>query len=217
MGEVQELFVRLSISHAAEGDHWVHINISLVELLQEVLKYTKYFKDIAANKRCWIEFEMVELIEECNFRVRSKIPPKLKDPGSFTIFIIIANIEVGLASFDLGASINLLHTSVFRTLGLGEPRPTTVILQLADKSLAFLDGITEDVLVMVGPLILPVNFIILGYEADKKVPVIMGRGFLAAVDAVIRVRDRKLSMTVDRKKLLLLCSKLLSFRPIMRN
>ncbi|XP_059310125.1 uncharacterized protein LOC132061300 [Lycium ferocissimum] len=144
----------------------VHINIPLVEILQEVPKYAKYIKDVVANKRRWTEFETVALTEECSSRVRSKIPPKLKDPGSFTISITIGNIEVGLALCDLGASINLMPTS------------------LADRSLAYPDGIIKVVLVKVGPFILPVDFVILDYEADKSVPLIMGRGFLATVDAV---------------------------------
>ncbi|XP_059292213.1 uncharacterized protein LOC132045653 [Lycium ferocissimum] len=175
----------------------VHINISLVELLQKVLKYAKYIKDVVANKRHWTEFETVALTEECSSRVRSKILPMLKDPGSFTVSITIGNIKVGLALCDLGASINLMPNSVFRILGWGEPWPTTVTLQLADRSLAYPDGIIEDVLVKVGPFILPVDFIILDYEADKNVPLIMGRGFLATVDAVIRVRNGKMSITVD--------------------
>ncbi|XP_059281386.1 uncharacterized protein LOC132035085 [Lycium ferocissimum] len=125
------------------------------------------------------------LTEECSSRVKSKIPPRLKDPGSFTTSITIGNIEVGLALSDLGASINLIPTSVFRTLGLGEPRPTTITLQLVDRSLAYPDGIIEDVLVKIGPFILPLDFVILDYEADKSVPLIMGRGFLVTVDAVI--------------------------------
>ncbi|XP_059315833.1 uncharacterized protein LOC132066554 [Lycium ferocissimum] len=127
-----------------------HINIPLVEILQEALKYVKCTKDVVANKRRWTEFETVALTEECSSRVRSKIPPTLKDQGSFTISITISNIEVGLALCDLGASINLIPTSMFRTLGLGEPRQTTITLQLADRSLAYPDGIIEDVLVKVG-------------------------------------------------------------------
>ncbi|XP_059315069.1 uncharacterized protein LOC132065614 [Lycium ferocissimum] len=85
-------------------------------------------KDVVANKRRWTEFETVALTEECSSRVRSKISPKLKDPDSFTISITIGNMEVGLALYDLGASINLMPTSVFQTLGLGEPRSTTITL-----------------------------------------------------------------------------------------
>ncbi|XP_060200484.1 uncharacterized protein LOC132628736 [Lycium barbarum] len=175
----------------------VHINIPLVEFLQEVPRYAKYIKDVVANKRRWTEFETVALTDECSSKVRSKIPPKLKDPGSFTISITIGNIEVGLALCDLGASINIMPTSVFRTLGFGKPRPTTITLQLADRSLAYPDSIIEDVFVKVGPFILSVDFVILYYEADKSVLLIMERGFLATVDAVIRVKNGKMSMTVD--------------------
>ncbi|XP_060202745.1 uncharacterized protein LOC132631164 [Lycium barbarum] len=154
-------------------------------------------KDVVANKRHWTEFETVTLTEECSSRVRSKIPPKLKYPGSFTISITIGNIEVGLALCDLDASINLIPTFVFRTLGWVNQGQTTVTLQLADRCLSYPNGIIEDVLMKVDPFILLGDFIILDYEADKNVSLIMGRGFLATVDAVIRVRDGKMAMTVD--------------------
>ncbi|XP_075076435.1 uncharacterized protein LOC142163082 [Nicotiana tabacum] len=107
---------------------WVHINIPLVDILQEVPKYAKYIKDIVANKRRLTEFETVALTEECSSRIQGKLPQILKDPGSFTIQISIGKHDVGRALCDLGASINLMPLSVFRQLGLGEPRPTTVIL-----------------------------------------------------------------------------------------
>ncbi|XP_060210785.1 uncharacterized protein LOC132637760 [Lycium barbarum] len=129
----------------------VHINIPLVELLQEVLKYAKYIKNIVTNKRHWTEFVTKALNEGCSSRVRSKIPPKQKDPGSFTISITIGNIK------------------------------------LADTSLAYPDGIIEDALVKVGHFIQPIHFIILDYEADKNVPLIMGRRFLAAVDTELKM------------------------------
>ncbi|XP_060211947.1 uncharacterized protein LOC132639523 [Lycium barbarum] len=108
----------------------VHINIPLVELLQEVPKYAKYFKDVVANKRL---------------------------------------------DWHCGVSNNLMPTSVFRTLGLGEPRPTTVTLQLADRSLAQPNGIIEDVLVKVGPFILSVDFIILDYKVERVLRVLRDR------------------------------------------
>ncbi|XP_075098830.1 uncharacterized protein LOC107785474 [Nicotiana tabacum] len=123
----------------------VQINIPLVDILQEVPKYAKYIKDIVANTRRLAEFETVALTEECSSRIQSKIPHKLKDPGSFTIQISIGKRTVGRALCDLGASINLMLLSEFRQLGLGEPRPTTVILQLVDRSLAHLEGVIEDV------------------------------------------------------------------------
>ncbi|XP_059288074.1 uncharacterized protein LOC132041379 [Lycium ferocissimum] len=139
-----------------------------------------YIKDVIANKRRWTDFETVALTEECSSRVRSKIPPKLKDPGNFTISITIGNIELGLELCDLGASINLMPISV-------------------------------------GPFILPVDFVILNYEADKSVPLIMGRGFLATVDVMIRVKDGKMSMTVDRQEANFDVFKSTKLQPIMRS
>nr|XP_009586603.1 uncharacterized protein LOC104084458 [Nicotiana tomentosiformis] len=113
----------------------VQINILMVDILQEMPKYAKYIKDIVENKRRLAEFETVSLTEECSSRIQSKLPPKLKDPGSFTIQISIDKNPVERASCDLGARINLKTLSIFRILGLGEPHPTTVILQLVDHSL----------------------------------------------------------------------------------
>ncbi|XP_024042820.1 uncharacterized protein LOC112099628 [Citrus clementina] len=68
---------------------------------------------------------------------------------------------------DLGASFNLMPLSVFKQLGVGECRPTTVTLQLADRSHAYLEGKIEDVLVKVDKFIFPVDFIVLDFETDK--------------------------------------------------
>ena len=67
---------------------------------------------------------------------------------------------------DLGASINLILLSVFRRLQLGEAKPTTITLQLADRSLAHPRGVIEDVLVKVDKFIIHVDFIVLDMEED---------------------------------------------------
>ncbi|XP_070014203.1 uncharacterized protein [Nicotiana sylvestris] len=152
------------------------INIPFVDILQEVPKYAKYIKDTMANKRKLTEFKIVALTEECSSRIQGKLPQKLKDLGSFTIQISIGKHVVGRALCDLGASINLMPLFVFRQLGLGEPRPTTVILQLVDRSLSHPEGVIEDVLVQVGSFIFPADFIILDYEPDQEAPSILSHG-----------------------------------------
>ncbi|XP_060973937.1 uncharacterized protein LOC133039131 [Cannabis sativa] len=131
----------------------LHINIPLVEPLEQMPTYVKFLKDILTKKRRLGEFETVALTEGCSAMLKSKIPPKLKDPGSFTIPISIGGREVGRALCDLGASINLMPVSIFRKLGIGEARPTTVTLQLADRSMAHPEGKIEDVLVQVDKFI----------------------------------------------------------------
>ncbi|XP_009782871.1 uncharacterized protein [Nicotiana sylvestris] len=187
----------------------VQINIPLVDILQEVPKYAKYIKEIVANKRRLTEFETVALTEECSSRIQSKLPQKLKDPGSFTIQISIGKHAVGQALCDLGASINLMSLSVFKQLGLGEPRPTMVILQLADRSLAHPEGVIEDVLVQVGYFIFPADFIILDYESDQEVPFILGCPFLTMGRAIIDVCEGKMTMIVcDRVEVFNVCKAL---------
>ena len=86
--------------------------------------------------------------------LQSKIPQKMKDLGSFTIPCSISTKYSGKALCDLGANINLMPLSVFKQLGVGECRPTTVTLQLSDRSHAYLEGKIEDVLVKVDKFIL---------------------------------------------------------------
>ena len=90
--------------------------------------YVKFMKEILSKRRRLGEFETVALTKECGLISQSTLPPKLKDPGSFTIPCSIGNTYVGKALCDLGASINLMPMSVFKQLGIGEARPTTVTL-----------------------------------------------------------------------------------------
>ena len=121
----------------------------------------------------------------------------MKDPGNFTIPCSIGTSYAGRALCDLGASITLMPLSVFKQLGVGECRPTTVTLQLADRSHAYLEGKIEDVLVKVDKFIFPVDFIVLDFEADKEVPIILGRPFLATGKTLIDVQKGELTMRVN--------------------
>ncbi|KAL8462936.1 hypothetical protein ACS0TY_033810 [Phlomoides rotata] len=98
---------------------------------------------------------------------------------------------------DLGASINLMPFSIFKTLGLGELRPTTVNLQLINRSMAYPEGIIEDVLIKVDKFIFPVDFVVLEMKEDESVPLIFGRPFLATGGAVIDVKKGELVLNVE--------------------
>lgn len=119
----------------------------LVDVLQGILKYAKYVKDIVANKRRLAKYETVALTEECKSRIQNRFPTKLKDPGSFTVQIMIGQSNHAQRLCDLRASINLMPTLLFKNLGLGSPNPTTIILHLVDHLVATPEGIVEDVLV----------------------------------------------------------------------
>ena len=90
-----------------------------------------------------------------------------------------------------------MTSSIFKRLGLGEARPTTVTLQLVDRSLKHPRGVIEDVLVKVDKFIFPVDFIVLDMEEDKEIPIILGRPFLATDRAMIDVQKGELKLKVQ--------------------
>ena len=106
----------------------LHINIPFADALEQMPSYVKFMKDILCQKRRLADFETVNLTEECSAILKRKLPQKLKDPGSFTIPCTIGNAIFERALCDLGANINLILLSIFKCLGLGEARPTTVTL-----------------------------------------------------------------------------------------
>ncbi|KAK4729591.1 hypothetical protein R3W88_022579 [Solanum pinnatisectum] len=94
-------------------------------------------------------------------------------------------------------NINLMLTFLYKKLALGSPKSTTIILQLADRSVARPKGVVEDVLVQVGSLIF--NFVVLNFELDLEVPFILGRAFLATGWAMIDVAAGQLTMRAHDK------------------
>ncbi|XP_062085651.1 uncharacterized protein LOC133791752 [Humulus lupulus] len=91
--------------------------------------------------------------------------------------------------------------SYVKRLKLGEARPTTVTLQLADRSIAHPRGIIEDVLVKVDKFIFPADFIVLDMEEDANVPIILGRPFLAIGRALIDVQKGELRLRVQNEEI----------------
>ncbi|XP_075504542.1 uncharacterized protein LOC142541980 [Primulina tabacum] len=101
----------------------------------------------------------------------------------------------------LDASINLMPLSVFRKLGLGEPKPTRMSLQLADRSLKYPQGVIEYILVKVDKFIFPADFLVLDMEEDVEMPLILGRPFLATGKALIDVQEGKLRLRVGEEEI----------------
>ncbi|XP_022157944.1 uncharacterized protein LOC111024544 [Momordica charantia] len=130
----------------------LHVNIPLVEVLEQMPNYVRFLKEILTKKRKLGEYETVAMTKACNNILTSKILAKMKDLGSFTIPVSIGGQEIGLALCDLGAIINLMPLSIYNKLGIGETRPTTVTLQLVDRSITHPEGKIEDVLKLVADL-----------------------------------------------------------------
>ncbi|KAL8535820.1 hypothetical protein ACS0TY_011456 [Phlomoides rotata] len=153
-----------------------------------------------SHKRRIGEYETVTLTEECSAILQAKLPPKLRDPGFFTLLCKIGKEGNYRALCDLGASINLMPLSLFKTLGLGELKSTTMNLQLADRTVTYPRGIVEDILVKVDKFIFPVDFVVLDMVDDRAIPLILGRPFLATGGAMIDVRNGELTLDVAGEK-----------------
>ena len=150
-----------------------------MDALENMPSYVKFMKMILANKKKFGEYETISLIEEYSAILQKKLPPKLQDPGSFAIPFSIGNSSSGKALYDLGASINLMLLSMFKRLNLGETKLTTIMLKIVDRSYKHPQGVIENVLVKVDKFLFPADFVILDMEEDDKVPIILGRPFLA--------------------------------------
>ena len=156
-------------------------------------------KDILSKKRKIAEEGIVNFTATCSAMIKRGLPEKMKDPGSFTIPCTIGEFEFQKALCDSGACINLMPYSVAKKLSLGEITPTTVTLQMEDRTLAKPEGIIEDVLVKVGKFIFPADFIILDMEEDSQVPLLLGRPFLATGAALIDMQKGVLTLRVGEE------------------
>src|SRR5204863_7916736 len=174
----------------------LHINVPFADMLEQMPKYAKFLKDILSHKRKLKAFETVMLAEESSAILQKKLPQKLEDPGSFTIPCIIGNVTFENALCDLGASVNIIPYTLFTKLGIGEAKPTSIALQLTDRSKVYPRGVLEDVLVKVDKFIFPIDLIVLDMEEDKSIPLILGRPFLATARAIIDVDGETMTFRV---------------------
>ncbi|XP_021296140.1 uncharacterized protein LOC110425553 [Herrania umbratica] len=150
--------------------------------------------DILSKKKKLGEFEIVALTKKYSAIIWNKLPQKLKDLGRFTIPYIIGALFFTKALSDLGPNINLMPLSIYNKLGLGEIKPITVTLQLANQTFTYPRGVVEDVLVKVDKFVFPTNFIVLDMEEDKKVLIIFMRPFLHTARAPIIVEKSELTL-----------------------
>ena len=150
----------------------IEINIPFFEALTQMPYYAKFMKDILSRKGKFAEERVVNLTATCSAVIQRTLPMKMQDPGSFTIPCTIGDLEIEKTLCDSRASINLMPLSVVKRLSLGELTPIAMTLQMADKTIAELEGILEDVLIKVGKFIFPVDFVVIDIKEDKQVPLL---------------------------------------------
>ena len=177
----------------------VKVNIPLLDLINQVPAYAKFLKDLCTIKRGLGIEKKAFLTEHVSALIQSKYPVKYKDPSSPTIPVNIGGNCIKKALLDLGASVNLMPHSVYLQLGLGELKPTSITLSLADRSVKIPKGIVEDVLVKIDKFYYPVDFVVLDTAPSSNepnhVPIILGRSFLATANAIINFRNGLMQLT----------------------
>ena len=177
----------------------VKVNIPLLDMIKQVPTYAKFLKDLCTVKRGLNVNKKAFLTEQVSAIIECKTPVKYKDPGCPTISVNIGGISVEKALLDLGASVNLLPYSMYKQLGLGELKPTSITLSLADRSIKIPKGTIEDVLIQVDRFYYPVDFVVLDTEpvamGSNHVPIILGRPFLATSNAIINCRNGVMQLT----------------------
>ena len=177
----------------------VKVNIPLLGMIKQVPTYAKFLKDLCTVKRGLNVKKKAFLTEQVSAIIECKTPVKYKDPGCPTISVNIGGISVEKALLDLGASVNLLPYSMYKHLGLGELKPTSITLSLDDRSIKIPKGTIEDFLIQVDRFYYPVDFVVLDTESvavgANHVPIILGRPFLATLNAIINCRNGVMQLT----------------------
>ncbi|KAL0322161.1 UNVERIFIED_CONTAM: hypothetical protein Scaly_2512500 [Sesamum calycinum] len=180
----------------------VEVNIPLLDVIKQVPRYAKFLKELCTNKSKLRGNERVSMGENVSAILQRKLPPKCKDPGMFSIPCKIGNIGIEKAMCDLGASINVMPLSIYKSLNIGPLKETGVVIQLADRSIVYPKGVLEDILVQVNELIFPADFYVLDMTENtspNSTSILLGRPFLKTSKTKIDVDAGILSMEFDNE------------------
>ncbi|GJW61804.1 reverse transcriptase domain-containing protein [Tanacetum coccineum] len=173
--------------------------ISFADSLILMPKFASTLKALIRNKEKLSEMARTPLNEDCSAVILNKLPKKLGDPGKFLIPCDFLGMDECLALADLGASINLMPLSVWKKLSLLELTPTCMTFELADRSITQLTGIAEDVYLKVRKFKFPADFVVVNFNADPRVPLILGGSFLKTGCALINVYKGELTIRVGKE------------------
>nr|GEY49756.1 reverse transcriptase domain-containing protein [Tanacetum cinerariifolium] len=169
-------------------------NISFADALILMQKFSLTIKTLLTNKEKLSELARTPLNEHYAAVLLKKFPEKLRDPGKFLISCDFPGMDECLALADLGTSINLMPLLVWNKLSLPELSPTCMTLELADRLISHPVGVAKDVFVKVGTFHFPADFVVVDFDADPRVPLILRRSFLKTGRALIDVFEEELTL-----------------------
>ncbi|GJZ29212.1 reverse transcriptase domain-containing protein, partial [Tanacetum coccineum] len=179
----------------------LRLEIGLKDALVEMPKFNKWLSSLLRNKEKLEEIAITTINAECSAIIMNKVPEKLEDPGKFLIPCALQELNRTSALADSGASINLLPHSIYKKLGLEALTPTQMTLELANRSITHPMGIAKDVLVRVDGFTFLADFVVVNFEPDPRVPIILGRPFLRTAKDLIDLYEETLTLRVGKEEL----------------
>nr|GEV82675.1 reverse transcriptase domain-containing protein [Tanacetum cinerariifolium]GEY13920.1 reverse transcriptase domain-containing protein [Tanacetum cinerariifolium] len=177
----------------------LNFNISFADAFILIPKFASTIKSLLTNKEKLIELARTPLNEHCSAVLLKKLPEKLGDPGKFLIPCDFLGMDECLALADLGASINLMPLSMWKMLSLPELSPTCMTLELTHRSISHPVRVAEDVFVKVRKFHFPADFVVVNFDVDPRVPLILERSFLKTRRALIDVYKGELTLRVGNE------------------
>nr|GEX51529.1 reverse transcriptase domain-containing protein [Tanacetum cinerariifolium] len=177
----------------------LNFNISFADALILMPKFNKTIKTLLTNKDKLRELARIPLNEYYSTVLLKKLPETLGDPDMFLIPCDFPGMAECLALADLSASDNLMPLSVWNKLSLPDLSPMCMTLELTDRSISRSVGVAEDVFVKVGTFHFPANFVVVDFDSDPRVPLILGRSFLKTGIALIDVFEGELTLRVGKE------------------
>ncbi|GKC22190.1 reverse transcriptase domain-containing protein, partial [Tanacetum coccineum] len=177
----------------------LRFDISFADALLLMPRFAPTINSLLVNKEKLLELAKIPLNENCLAMLLKKLPENLGDPGKFLIPCNFLGMDVCHALADLGTSINLMPLSIWKKLSFPELTLTRMTLELADQSITYPKGLAEDVFVKVGKFHFPTDFVVVNFEADPRVPLILRRSFLRTGRALIDVYREEITLRVDNE------------------
>nr|GEV34068.1 reverse transcriptase domain-containing protein [Tanacetum cinerariifolium] len=154
----------------------LNFNISFTDALILMPKFGPSIKSLLTNKDKLCELARTPLNKHCSAVLLKKLPEKLGDPDKFLI------------PCDFPGKLSLPDLS-----------PMCITLELADHSISRPVGVAEDVYVKVGSFHFSADFVVVDFDADPRVPLILGRSFFMTERALIDVFKGELTLYVGKE------------------
>nr|GEX22325.1 reverse transcriptase domain-containing protein [Tanacetum cinerariifolium] len=177
----------------------LNFNISFSDALILMPKFGPSIKNLLTNKDKLCELAKTPLNKHCSMVLLKKLPEKLRDPSKFLILCDFPGMAECLALADLDASINLMPFSVWNKLSLPNLSPKCMTLELADHLISHPVGVAKDLFVKVGTFHFPADFVVVDFDVDPRVPLILDRSFLKTERALIDMFEGKLTLRVGKE------------------